>query len=397
VPNHPTNERVRLTDGRFWASDPHEELAWLRAKAPVYWDEVGQTWGIAKYEDVLGVSRDPQTFSNAGGIRPDNPPFRHMIDLDDPEHKRRRNLVNRGFTRLRVAEREPRIREICVGLIERRRGRETFDFVMDLAAWLPLITIGDMLGVEPDAYDDLLRWSDELIRGTGTDSVEVIERAATSYEAYMDYQRRVIADRRASPPRNDLVSVLVHAEIDGERLTDEQILEESLLILIGGDETTRHVITGGMDQLFRHPAQRAALAADPALLPTAVEEMLRWVTPIKNMARTVTRDVELRGQRLAAGQKLVLLYPSANRDEDVFPEPMRFDVTRTPNDHLAFGYGAHFCLGASLARLELLVFFQELLTRLPGLRLASDAPLERRISNFITGFEAMPVTTQSSD
>jgi cytochrome P450 family 142 subfamily A polypeptide 1 len=227
--------------------------------------------------------------------------------------------------------------------------------------------------------------------------VEVIERAATSYEAYMDYQRRVIADRRATPPRNDLVSVLVHAEIDGERLTDEQILEESLLILIGGDETTRHVITGGMDQLFQHPAQRAALAADPALLPTAVEEMLRWVTPIKNMARTTTRDVELRGQRLAAGQKLVLLYPSANRDEDVFPEPMRFDVTRTPNDHLAFGYGAHFCLGASLARLELLVFFQELLTRLPGLRLASDAPLERRVSNFITGFEAMPVTAQSSD
>jgi cytochrome P450 family 142 subfamily A polypeptide 1 len=317
-----------------------------------------------------------------------------MIDLDDPEHKRRRNLVNRGFTRLRVAEREPRIREICVELLERNRRRGAFDFVMDLAAWLPLITIGDMLGVEPDAYDDLLRWSDDLIRGTGAVSVEAIERAAASYEAYNAYQRRVIADRRTRPPQNDLVSVLVHAEIDGERLSDEQILEESLLILIGGDETTRHVITGGMYELLRHPAQRAALAADRTLLPSAVEEMLRWVTPIKNMARTVTRDVELRGQRLAAGQKLVLLYPSANRDEEVFPEPMRFDVRRTPNEHLAFGYGAHFCLGASLARLELLVFFEELLDRLPPLQLASDAPLERRISNFISGIEAMPVTTR---
>jgi cytochrome P450 family 142 subfamily A polypeptide 1 len=267
---------------------------------------------------------------------------------------------------------------------------------MDLAAWLPLITIGDMLGVEPDAYDDLLRWSDDLLRGTGAVSIEAIERAAASYEAYNAYQRRVIADRRTRPPQNDLVSVLVHAEIDGERLSDEQILEESLLILIGGDETTRHVITGGMYELFRHPEQRAALAADRTLLPSAVEEMLRWVTPIKNMARTVTRDVELRGQHLAAGQKLVLLYPSANRDEAVFPEPMRFDVRRTPNEHLAFGYGAHFCLGASLARLELLVFFEELLTRLPTLQLASDAPLERRISNFISGFEVMPVTTRPS-
>jgi cytochrome P450 family 142 subfamily A polypeptide 1 len=394
VPAHPIDGRIRLTDGRFWASDPHEALAWLRANAPVYWDEAGQTWGIAKYADVLGVSRDAQTFSNAGGIRPDNPPLRHMIDLDDPEHKQRRNLVNRGFTRLRVAEREPRIREICVELLERNRRRGAFDFVMDLAAWLPLITIGDMLGVEPDAYDDLLRWSDDLIRGTGAVSVEAIERAAASYEAYNAYQRRVIADRRTRPPQNDLVSVLVHAEIDGERLSDEQILEESLLILIGGDETTRHVITGGMYELLRHPAQRAALAADRTLLPSAVEEMLRWVTPIKNMARTVTRDVELRGQRLAAGQKLVLLYPSANRDEEVFPEPMRFDVRRTPNEHLAFGYGAHFCLGASLARLELLVFFEELLDRLPTLQLASDAPLERRISNFISGIEAMPVTTR---
>lgn len=389
---HPRNAAVRLTDGRFWASEPHPTLTWMREHAPVYLDDAG-VWGITLHEDVLAVSRDPTTFSNRGGIRPDADPMTHMIDLDDPEHKRRRNLVNRGFTLTRVAAREPRIREIAVQLIERARERGTFDFVMDLAAWLPLIVIGDMLGVEADAYDDLLRWSDDLVRGTGS-SPEALEQATRSFLEYQDYQRRVIADRRARGPETDLVSILVHAEIDGERLTDEQILAESLLILIGGDETTRHVITGGMYQLFHHPEDRAALAADPARIPTAVEEMLRWVTPIKNMARTATRDVEIRGETIREGEKLLLLYPSANRDAAVFRDPFRFDVGRTPNDHLAFGYGAHFCLGASLARLELRVFFEELLGRMPHLRLAGDEPPPLRVSNFISGYERMPVTAE---
>jgi cytochrome P450 family 142 subfamily A polypeptide 1 len=188
------------------------------------------------------------------------------------------------------------------------------------------------------------------------------------------------------------MSVLVYAEIGGERLDDEALMQESLLILVGGDETTRHVITGGMEQLLRHPEQRRALADDPSRIPLAVEEMLRWVTPIQNMSRTLTRDVELRGQTLREGQKLLLLYPSGNRDEQVFEQPFRFDVRRRPNDHLAFGgYGAHFCLGSALARLELRVMFEELLARLPTLRLVSDAPLPRRNSNFITGIEQMPV------
>jgi len=387
---HPRNPAVRLTDGRFWASDPQDELRWMREHAPVYRDDAG-VWGIARYEDVLAVSRDAATFSSRGGIRPDAPPMAHMIDLDDPQHKVRRNLVNRGFTRLRVAAREERIRAIAVGLIERARRAGAFDFVMDLAAWLPLIVIGDMLGVEQDAYDDLLRWSDDLVRGTGPASPAALEQATRSFLEYQDYQRRVIADRRARGPEPDLVSILVHAEIDGQRLTDDEILEESLLILIGGDETTRHVIPGGMHELFRHPEARAALAADPSRLPAAIEEMLRWVTPIKNMARTATRDVEMHGQTIGAGEKVLLLYPSANRDTEVFADPFRFDVGRTPNEHLAFGYGAHFCLGASLARLELRVFFEELLARLPALRPVDDTPPPRRISNFISGYERMPV------
>src|SRR6185436_19661707 len=169
----------------------------------------------------------------------------------------------------------------------------------------------------------------------------------------------------------DLVSALVHAEVDGERLSDDELLMETLLILIGGDETTRHVLSGGMYQLLLHPAQRDALARNPAGIPTAVEEMLRWVSPIQNMARTAARDVELRGQHIREGQKVVLLYPSANRDAAVFADPFRFDVTRSPNDHLAFGLGAHFCLGANLARLELRVLLEEALQRMPGLTLAS--------------------------
>jgi cytochrome P450 family 142 subfamily A polypeptide 1 len=390
VSDHPRHPNISLVDGRFWARDPQAELEWMRRHAPVYWDEAGQVWGIASYEDVVAVSKDPQTFSNAGGIRPDADPLPHMIDLDDPAHKRRRGLVNKGFTLRRVAAREPRIREIAVGLIEHNRAKGRFDFVMDLAAWLPLVVIGDMLGIERDHYPKLLEWSDILLKGTGG-GPEALARATEAYLEYNDYQRRVIADRRAKPLQDDLASILVHAELDGERLDDDTIVAESLLILIGGDETTRHVITGGMYQLLQHPAQRQLLAAHPEKIPTAVEEMLRWVTPIRNMARTATRDVTLRGQRIRKGQKLLLLYPSANRDERVFRDPQRFDVERTPNEHVAFGHAAHFCLGASLARLELRVMFEELLARMPDLTLATDEAPVRRISNFIVGVEHLPV------
>jgi cytochrome P450 family 142 subfamily A polypeptide 1 len=314
-----------------------------------------------------------------------------MIDRDDPEHKRRRNLVNKGFTVRRVLDREPRIRAVCVDLIEKARKQGRFDFVHDVASWLPLIVIGDMLGVEPDAYADLLRWSDDMLRGTGTTSVERLQKAADAYEGYLTYQRKVLADRHSRPPQPDLVSILVHAEIDGDRLDDETILAESLLILIGGDETTRHVLSGGLYELLRHPDQLQLLVAHPEKIPTAVEEMLRWVSPVQNMNRTATRDVEINGQQIRQGDKVLLLYPSANRDEKVFPYADRFDVERTPNEHIAFGYGAHYCLGASLARLELRVMFEELLARIPNLALVNDELPPRRASDFICGFEAMPV------
>jgi cytochrome P450 family 142 subfamily A polypeptide 1 len=393
-PNHPANPAIHLTDGRFYADDPHPHFQWMRENAPVFFDPAGQSWGIARYEDVMRVAKDPETFCNAEGMRPDSPPIPSMINMDDPAHKRRRNLVNKGFTPRRIAEHEDKVRGICVDLIENARKMRSFDFVFDVAAHLPMVMIGDMLGVEPEDRGTLLRWSDDMLHGTSaTAPPEAMMAAMRAFEEYAAYNRRVVADRRSRPPQDDLMSILVHAEIDGERLDDEALLQESLLILIGGDETTRHVITGGMNQLLRHPDQKQKLLDDPRKIPTAVEEILRWVTPIQNMARTATRDVELRGQLIEKGDKVLLLYPSANRDAAVFPRPFEFDVERRPNEHLAFGYGSHFCLGASLARLELRVMFEELLARLPNLRLVGETPLEIRESNFITGIEHMPVTT----
>lgn len=384
---------ARLLDGRFYAGDPHPALAWMRAHEPVFWDDASRLWGVALHADVMALSKDAESFCNGGSSRPDAPPLPSMINRDDPEHRRRRNLVNRGFTPRRVQDREPRIREICRDLVARARARGRFDFVREVAAPLPMIVIGDMLGVRPEDHDTLLRWSDDFILATSsTASPETAARAARSFAEYAAWCRDAVAERRARRRADDLLGVLVHAEIDGDRLSDEELLHESLLILVGGDETTRHVISGGMLALIGHPEQRRGLAADPARIPVAVEEMLRWVTPIQNMNRTATRDVVLRGRRIREGDKVLLLYVSANRDENVFERPFAFDAARRPNDHVAFGgYGAHFCLGASLARLELRVLFEEALAALPDLRLVDGADLPRRPSNFIVGLESMPV------
>jgi cytochrome P450 family 142 subfamily A polypeptide 1 len=391
VPSQPQNLAIRLLDGDFYAADPHPHFRWMREHAPVYRDPTSGVWGVARYEDALHVSRHPELFCSGQSSRPDAYALPSMINMDDPAHVRRRSLVNRGFTPRRVADHEPKVRDICAQLIDRVAPYGRCDFVHDVAAPLPMIVIGDLLGVAPEDRGDLLRWSDDMISATNaTASPAVAMRAAQSFEEYARYHRAVVADRRARP-RDDLMSVLVHAEIDGQRLDDEALLHESLLILVGGDETTRHVITGGMEQLIRHPDQRRTLQTDPGRIPTAVEEMLRWVTPIQNMNRTATADVELGGATIRAGDKVLLLYPSANRDERQFPDPDVFDAERRPNDHVAFGFGAHFCLGASLARLELRVMFDELLRRLPDMELETDAPLPRRPSNFIVGIEHMPV------
>jgi cholest-4-en-3-one 26-monooxygenase len=268
---------------------------------------------------------------------------------------------------------EDKLRTVCDAILDKVCEDGRCDFVRDIAAPLPLIMIGDMLGVAPDDRDDLLRWSDDMLKGQGSPDPDAMVNAANAFTEYSEYIHPVLDDRRASGNGEDLVGVLCHAEIDGDSLDDDSLVHETLLILIGGDETTRHVISGGVEELLAHPDQVAQLAADPAaLMPGAVEEMLRWVTPIKNMARVATRDVELAGAKIRAGQEVLLLYPSANRDEAVFEHADTFDITRSPNPHLAFGFGAHFCLGNQLARLELRVMVERVLARLPDLRLAAE-------------------------
>lgn len=385
--DHETRDDIDFISGEFWGRNPHEEFTWMRANAPVYWD--GRAWGITKYADLKAISKDAETFSNAKGIRADADAIPMMIDMDDPEHFRRRKLVNKGFTPRRVRDREAEVRAVCDQIIDRVAEKGECDFVWDIAAPLPLIMIGNDLGVAPEDRDQLLTWSDAMLTAlTGDESA--MGPAAEAFIGYTEYATNVIADRKANP-QDDLMSVLCHAEVDGDKLGHDDLVHESLLILIGGDETTRHVISGGMWQLLANPDQWAKLQANPALLDSAVEEMLRWVSPIKNMNRTATRDVEFGGQHIAEGDNVLLMYPSANRDEEIFDDPFRFDVERTPNDHVAFGFGTHFCLGNSLARLELKIMFEQLLARLPDLELVSPTEPRYRPANFVSGYESMPV------
>jgi cytochrome P450 family 142 subfamily A polypeptide 1 len=388
---------IDLLEGSFYV-DARDAYAWMRANAPVYFDERNQVWGIASYAALLAAEKDPKTFSNAGGIRPANGPIPMMIDMDDPEHWKRRKLVNKGFTPRRVRDSEQHIRAVCDEIVDKVCERGECDFVHDIAAPLPMILIGDMLGVAPEDRDDLLRWSDDMVSAlSGSATEEQMQRSVDAMLGYTEFCTHAVAQRQQQPT-DDLMSVLVHAEVDGDRLTDHDILHESLLILVGGDETTRHVISGGMEQLLLHPEQRKLLVDDPSKIPVAVEEMLRWVTPIKNMCRTLTRDVEFFGQEMKEGQEALLLFESANFDEEKFDAPERFDVERDPNEHVAFGFGTHYCLGQALARLELKVMFETLLERMPDLELAADpATLPRRNATFISGLETMPVTFTPSE
>ncbi|HVB43675.1 MAG TPA: cytochrome P450, partial [Streptosporangiaceae bacterium] len=267
--------------------------------------------GLAGYEDVKAAGTDAATFSSAGGIRPKFPALPMMIDLDAPEHSRRRRLVSAGFTPRRVRAMEDHVRKICDEVIDAVCERGSCDFVTDLAAPLPLNVIGDLLGVRREDRSDLLRWSEEMLASQGSaDPGSSLEAATQAFIEYTEYMEPVLADRRRSGADDDLVGALVQAEIDGDRLDQASLIHETLLILVGGDETTRHVLSGGMLALQEHPDQLAALRSDPSLLPVAVEEMLRWVTPIKDMVRTTTRDVDLRGARIPAGAEVMLLYPS---------------------------------------------------------------------------------------
>jgi cytochrome P450 family 142 subfamily A polypeptide 1 len=386
---------IDLADGNFYADrrTSREAYRWMRANQPVFRDRNALV-GATTYQAVIDAERNPELFSNTGGIRPDTPGMPYMIDMDDPAHLLRRKLVNAGFTRKRVTEKEPSIGRLCDALIDAVCERGECDFVRDIAAPLPMALIGDMLGVLPEDRGMLLKWSDDLVTGLSShiDPAGLeFQAVMNAFAAYTEFTMGIIAERRAEPT-DDLFSILVNAEVEGQRMSDDEIVMETLLILIGGDETTRHTLSGGTEQLVRHRDQWDALVADRSLLPGAIEEMLRWTSPVKNMCRMLTADTEFHGTELRQGEKIMLLFESANFDESIFENADQFDIRRDPNNHVAFGFGTHFCLGNQLARLELRLMTDRVLERLPDLRLAGDDDvLPLRPANFVSGLESMPM------
>jgi cholest-4-en-3-one 26-monooxygenase len=382
---------------------PHEEFAWLRAHAPVYWHANGGEpgwpgfWAVTRHADVAYLSRHPELFSSArrlclfGELPEEHIQLQRlmMLNMDPPQHTRQRAFVNRGFTPRMIGRLEKHIVEICDLLLDEVQDRGEADFVTDIAAPLPLQVICELVGAPAEDRDRIFELSNLLIGSTDPE-YQVAPRAQQSAAAEVYAYGAALAERRRAQPADDIVTQLLRPDDHGEALTSDEFDLFFLLLTVAGNETTRNAAAGGMLALFEHPGQWQRLLADPALIPAAAEEIVRWVSPVNMFRRTAVADTELGGQPIAAGDKVVVFYASANRDEDVFPAADQFDVGRDPNPHCGFGGGGpHFCLGRHLAALELRVLLQALSERMPGIRLTGEP--SRLRSNFINGIKHMPV------
>ncbi len=381
---------IDLLDGEMYARDPWPVYAYLRREAPVYHDAENGLCGIARHADIFAIERNPRLWSSAGGYRPQLPSDPSMIGLDDPEHAVRRRLVYDRFTPRGVARYTDRIRATAVSLIDEALERGTVDAVPQLAAPLPARVIGWLLGFPREEVDRLVHWSATAV-AAGGGLRYVTPEAATAAAEFAVSVLELAKERRACPA-TDLLSVWC-AEPSYD---DEHLAHEALLLLVGGAETTRTVIATAIDALVTHPDQWALLRKDPGLLPNAIEEFIRWTTPILNMCRVPTRDAEVAGVTIPQGEQILLMYGSANRDETVFARPDALEVTRAPGDHIAFGLGPHFCLGASLARLELRIFFEEFLARVAVAERADDLGPRILPNAFVRGVTSYPLTVRSA-
>lgn len=365
-------EQLDLLDPYLYSADPGPVYRWLRDAAPVYRDRNG-IWAVSRHRDVMAIERDTGLYSSARGSRPFIEMTDSMINKDDPRHSRQRKLVSPRFTPAAVRRHEERVRSAATELIDRIAPRGHAEVVEELAAPLPAMVITELVGYDLDLWPQVKWWSEATMAAAGFLSTD--ERRPTDSEAAQaDFAARTIElmQERAARPADDLMSLWLAATVDGQALPPEEIINEAILLIDGGAETTRSTIGQTVVALARRPDQRDLLLRRPDLLrSTAVEEFIRWASPILNMRRSVTAEHELHGQRLAAGDQVLLMYAAANRDERVFTDPDTFDVTRAHNHHVAFGFGTHFCLGANLARLELRVLFEELMRRLPDFRLAA--------------------------
>jgi cytochrome P450 family 142 subfamily A polypeptide 1 len=380
---------IDLLDGGFYVRDPYPVYAWLREHEPVYWDPVNELWGVSRYDDVVEIEKQKHLFINSdqtkGGYRPNIPADPAIIGLDDPLHSQRRNLVARRFTPRAVSRWEDHVRGTVRDLLDAALDHGgTVEVVSELAAPLPAEMIGLLLGFPEEMFPQLADWSERTIalgggpRYLNDDGIAAaMEFAQASAELYEEKRRC---------PADDVMTLWTKSEIPGHSFGVDEVISDCLLLLDGGAETTRTVIARGMIELSRRPEQWALLR-ELTDLTTAVEELIRFVTPIHNMCRVAVEDTEVAGSPIRAGQQLVLMYPSANRDPAHFEDPEELDLTRDPNHHLAFGFGTHFCLGSSLARLEIRIFFEELLQRVAELRVHEDS-IEEMPNAFVYGLRS---------
>ncbi len=387
------HEDIDFLDAAAWEDHDsvREQMRWLRENEPVYWSPKTNAWIITKFDDVVHISKQNRTFCSGEGTRPRNPVKLALIDEDEPRHTRLRRLINRGFTPRRVMRLEAIFQEITRETLDKVAGKGECDFVDDIAVPLPLMLIAEMIGIRREDRELFHQWSDAMIGGAGNfDVPEIVQKATQAFMEYSAYVTEVIDDRRKDP-REDLVSILIGARDEGilnmpERefsafddakgsttLPNDELVMMMVLLLVAGNETTRNGISGGMQLLIENPEQRKRLIEVPSLIPAAVEEMLRLTSPVLAFARTANQDTEVRGRAIRKGQRVLMLYPSANRDADIFENPDVFDIERHPH-HLAFGIGNHFCLGANLARMEMRVAFSQILLRLPDMEYAAGGP-----------------------
>jgi cytochrome P450 len=387
---------VAYLDSRSWDEQAMLERGrWLRDNDPVRWSEKDGLWVVSRFEDVVFVSKHQELFTSGQGVRPGNDAKIGLIDEEEPRHGELRGLINKGFTPRMVKKLEEVFTRITTEAIDSVAKRGECDFVESIAVPLPLRLIAAMIGIRDEDYDQFHKWSDAMIAADGNlGDPEIAMRAGQAFMEYAGYVTEIIDDRRRSP-RDDLVSILTGAKDEGLlqtydaphslvreqmgtegdlELHNDELIKLLVILMVAGNETTRNGISGGMQLLIENPDARQRLVDDPSLIPMAVEEMVRLTSPVRSFGRTVLANTELRDRKLEAGQRVLMLYGSANRDEREFEDPDRFVVDRNPH-HVGFGIGSHFCMGANLARMEMRVAFREILRRLPDMEYSAGGPV----------------------
>ncbi len=371
---------VDLLDPLLYQSNPHDVWSWMRANEPVYRDEKNKLWGITRHADIMDVERRSSVFSSQGVYRAVlSPGESNMIAQDDPRHRQQRMLVQPQLTHAGVATRTAEVEALVAELVAEAVAQGEFDVIELLAGQLPARLTARLLGFPEEMWPQLKSWSERLMR------TDMRERDPLIMNEFIDANREFlgammpILEEVTACPRNDFMSIWSHAEINGQKLPPEAIFHEVGLFIAGGAETTRTAISHGIRAFIDHPEQWEELAAKPELIDSAVEEVLRWVTPLNNFFRMALTDDVVGGQSIAAGDRIIMLYPSANRDESVFEDPFAFNIHRNPNPHLSFGFGTHLCIGANLARLVLTTMFRELSARATDLSVVTEPDVEPNI------------------